>query len=1355
MRLATCPRGLPLELRECQPRVSFTVALPTGGSCRSVATGASAALATAGHVSSEAASAAGKAVADGASSLIKAAPDAAASTAAAARVTAQYASQGGERAFRMVGSAATMVKEGAEAAAPSVKEGVVQVAGSASYIARGSREAFGIGLSRIRAAGVIATNNTAVFLGEKVAPVTNEAVAAAAGLSADAVKALRPAATRGLSIAAAGAATVRSAASGAVPAVIAAGAVAASGAAQLAGTAGTAAVAAGKAGARVAGEAGSAAVHMAGEAGSAAAHMAGEAGTAAAHMAGEAGSAAWEAGKAGAHMAGEAGSAALHAAGEAGTAAAHVAGEAGSAAWEAGKAGAHMAGEAGSAALHAAGEAGTAAAHVAGEAGSAAWEAGKAGAHMAGQAGATVVSGAASVAGAVANSGAVRSAAAGAEEFLSSAKDGIAAAGGAAWGAAGEVYGASRDAVLAAFGAAAGAAAAFWQELIKIEIFRDVYQQLAVFFSTVCRAALDATTAIWNYLANLINFSWDITFSFNPIYMIAIIGVIAIVVVILFIYSLCVAVSMTASTNSLVHGHEAEDWEDLREQRGRTVKLIQYVFTAAISVYLPVSKMAIQVVTCDPGVAVGMQLIAGQQLCTADLATQRVTCVCGGWDLYNIFMYVSIGLIILITIALPIVCYLLVQRNKPKGGAVEDPENKCYVDGKLVDFTDSMYNQRINMDPAQINNPFVFLYKGYERKWAFYKVVQMVFKLLLVLPAVLLLSQGTLATSLVLLAVLAIYAGLSFYASPFINEQADQMDAIGRITALLTVFFALISSDQVWSGGKTAMGVLMNIVNFLSFALMLALILYSLPAVKNWLKMRLGRLSMSDTLKDSTGPPSKIIPEWDLMWELKRRLWQPFFMQVMLSDEMMGGDAEAQKAMTVREKKLSIPRRFMALQNIATQHGTHRIDAHWKAMNDPLLVQKYDWTVWNLEGVDVYYDGIPHDGHLDSTTGFGKMYIIPYPFCCVMVYDEGGDHAYVYGADGPPTRENHPHFDKITNPAQLALPPFEYLYRLNAFDPEVRRRRTVRQWFRSLSAASSAGENFPLHFTAVVSKRERDGQDKDGNAQYSTVQVLLTFTRVEVNVGANSSKPMAAGFKLTVMGIDGTGSAVLPRTGRTVSYSHERAPVPRDQFNPFPDFQVTGKVHELLMSPPAVAAINARMPAIFSGAIEYRRELVQKHMEEETSLSCAFYRHVFDAFPLPRAALEAYFMDFERNPLLREFPIKHKEGLDFVYARLNAVCRHPIAAVWWLVFEDLWSQNHDLPLFKGKEKEFDPRFAESIAYMPKPRVDMEKWCEKQGVKAFFDKNSLLELLYSEIDKRCGVHNPLALVEASNGNAASV
>ena len=38
----------------------------------------------------------------------------------------------------------------------------------------------------------------------------------------------------------------------------------------------------------------------------------------------------------------------------------------------------------------------------------------------------------------------------------------------------------------------------------------------------------------------------------------------------------------------------------------------------------------------------------------------------------------------------------------------------------------------------------------------------------------------------------------------------------------------------------------------------------------------------------------------------------------------------------------------------------------------------------------------PADGHLDSATRMGKMYVHCFPFHAVMVYDDSSDHTFIH-----------------------------------------------------------------------------------------------------------------------------------------------------------------------------------------------------------------------------------------------------------------------------------------------------------------------------------------------------------------------
>ena len=131
---------------------------------------------------------------------------------------------------------------------------------------------------------------------------------------------------------------------------------------------------------------------------------------------------------------------------------------------------------------------------------------------------------------------------------------------------------------------------------------------------------------------------------------------------------------------------------------------------------------------------------------------------------------------------------------------------------QLVDFTDEMYEDDLRTDPRQLASPYCFIYADYERRWAFYKVIVMIIKLLLAILVVALTDRVVVQTAISLV-VLIVMIGFAFYSTPFLNAQADTMEISGRIANAFTVFFGLLGSKEVAPGATTVMGILINTVS--------------------------------------------------------------------------------------------------------------------------------------------------------------------------------------------------------------------------------------------------------------------------------------------------------------------------------------------------------------------------------------------------------------------------------------------------------------------------------------------------------------------------------------------------------------
>ena len=77
-------------------------------------------------------------------------------------------------------------------------------------------------------------------------------------------------------------------------------------------------------------------------------------------------------------------------------------------------------------------------------------------------------------------------------------------------------------------------------------------------------------------------------------------------------------------------------------------------------------------------------------------------------------------ILVSITMLLPMFTCFLIQKNRPIG-SLEDKNHYFNDDGQLVPYSDAMYRRDLR-SPDQLNSPFLWLYKNYERKDSLYKV---------------------------------------------------------------------------------------------------------------------------------------------------------------------------------------------------------------------------------------------------------------------------------------------------------------------------------------------------------------------------------------------------------------------------------------------------------------------------------------------------------------------------------------------------------------------------------------------------------------------------------------------------------
>ena len=442
---------------------------------------------------------------------------------------------------------------------------------------------------------------------------------------------------------------------------------------------------------------------------------------------------------------------------------------------------------------------------------------------------------------------------------------------GAGFGEIDDAIGQSREGIQTALNALAGFTAggcAAFCPLIRFEIFRDFWQTISLFFTNffadVSEAPwLESAKGIFGGIGNFMAIDVAAALQSEEAVKIGII-VLILVAVVMYIAYVWFAISaqyMHSTENEIREGHETKKWADVAAENSKKIKMSTHVLTGCLSVYLPLTRTAVEVVLDNKDSFVVKYFEGGSEL--------------------DLLRFASYFILLTFTLPLPFILARIVTRNKP-AGSLENPDIAYDVDGEEVPFDDKLYNRLVTQDPNQIKCPYRSLYKGFERKWAHYKIYQLVYKATLVLVVVSLATADT-AQPLVTLGVYSIMAGMSFYATPFIDFLDDMMDASGRITALITcsggVLLALTPDSP---SAHQIIGLLLSVANAVNMIVMGSVFAYGMEKCRLFMKNFRGTFTFSDTVLDIPAAPAwKIVPEWDIERECKHRIWHTFWENVL------------------------------------------------------------------------------------------------------------------------------------------------------------------------------------------------------------------------------------------------------------------------------------------------------------------------------------------------------------------------------------------------------------------------------------------------------------------------------------------
>mmetsp|Transcript_38387 Transcript_38387/g.118600 ORF Transcript_38387/g.118600 Transcript_38387/m.118600 type:complete len:1155 (-) Transcript_38387:336-3800(-) len=736
-----------------------------------------------------------------------------------------------------------------------------------------------------------------------------------------------------------------------------------------------------------------------------------------------------------------------------------------------------------------------------------------------------------------------------------------------------------------------------------------------------------------------------------------------------------------------------------------------------------------------------------------------------------------VGLVVM-TLALPGQLFQIIRANVPKerefdasGNPNEHPERDYLTD----------------LAKKTRKNPVASLFNEYNRGMRFHKVTIMLLKCYLIVVAVLLSGNSlhgknyerdalgnrtrVLATTpsdtwdhlrqSLMIAGLLIYSIVCIIRRPFIATLAAVLDVLLRLSATIAIACAYMIMFKV---APEAMAWVFNVVMILMIVVSIVFIIASFDAVQERFRKAIGDVKLTPVSEDDPTPLWFKPGHVDFSKYRKPMVWQDYWTNLLLHQEPFAlrppaikvdengdeiDDDEVKHARIAAETgdfeyvdnddtvaylldfKGSVAERHMENIEIAADVGADIFRSGLLKMT-PAEVESVIYATRQLHGRDCFLD----NGGLGQ---FGCLYILPMPYECFFAPDDD------------------------TAETRLTTVDMTRLITSNA-NPEIQRRRRVREQLRGLALECERGYQAYFHFQRQESIKVPDGTDSQGHTKYKTIHVLVTYTHGALNIATQREKPM---FRLP----SGGEMKIVPGFAVSLTYAQgtytehgggttNGATIGHGELGITMDFQITPELDRLIQG--NLDRVKAGHMDVLRQKDCFRRYFHSEFLAKALTLSYAFWPAVFNNDRATLADVRRQLGEYEHNPQLRALAAPEKRGvLEAVYQRLALYDTCPATALWVCFWHDLYTNNLDLKKIAKDEDVnglLNPYVPTSIVWNP---VSMEKCCEalrSVGLQSEsgggFIRVALLNKLYGALGAAMQSPDAGKAADASDGGADS-
>lgn len=182
----------------------------------------------------------------------------------------------------------------------------------------------------------------------------------------------------------------------------------------------------------------------------------------------------------------------------------------------------------------------------------------------------------------------------------------------------------------------------------------------------------------------------------------------------------------------------------------------------------------------------------------------------------------------------------------------------------------------------------------------------------------------------------------------------------------------------------------------------------------------------------------------------------------------------------------------------------------------------------------------------------------------------------------------------------------------------------------------------------------------------------------------------------------------------------------------------TPKMNALFIAGQAV--ITQYLPAVLQEEAAYRQRQIKIHSDKNSILSDGFWYFLLNKDDVTRQFVEWHINTRETSPALKSLLPGgvNQNGLNYLYMRMSAIKRSPLAAFWYVFWDDFWSENKEMSVLEDFEEYFNPSKAKALCYYIMERPSLEKFLSEKGllggcIKELFSAR-MLDALYKKVDE---------------------